>query len=84
MLVGRFVTDGDDSDPPVGEVIWRRAATPLEWERYYAPQERALRAYRQRLKPGDEVSPIALAAGQQIDAFRSSRVAYELSVVRVP
>ncbi len=83
LLLGRFMRDGEPADPPGGDVVWRREATPLEWERYCAPQERALRAYRRALKQGDEVSPIALAAAQQIDAFRSSRVAYELSVVRV-
>ncbi len=67
---------------PPGEPIWRREASPLEWERYYAPQESALRAYRRSLREGDPVSPVAIALDRQIAAFRAhgSSVCYELTV----
>jgi hypothetical protein len=91
MLIGRFRADeaalaGEFpvalADPP-GQVAWVRAATPLEWERYYAPQERALRRYKRSLKRGEALSPVALAAERQISAFRSNgaQVRYELMVV---
>jgi len=65
-----------------GEILWRREASPLEWERYYAPQERALRAYRRQLRDGDAISPVALAIDRQIAAFRAhgGSIAYELTV----
>ena len=81
VVWGRFVADDVAADPPAN-TVWRREATPIEWERYYAPQERALRAYRRTLRDGDEVSPVALEAERRIDRFRSSRLAYELAVFR--
>lgn len=67
---------------PGGIVVWRRQATPLEWERFYTPQERALRRYRRRLGRSGGPSPVAEAAARQIEAFRAhgSRIAYELAV----
>jgi SAM-dependent methyltransferase len=72
-------------DPPEGEVVWRRAATPLEWERFLAPQERALREYRRTLSVGDRIAELALAADRRISAFRAhgSFVGYELAVVAI-
>ena len=96
MLVGRFVSrrgavpaqvaevfDLVEPRPP-GRVLWRRDATPLEWERYFRPQERALRAYRARLHDGNPVSPVAIAADRQLAAFRAhgSYIAYEIAVVQ--
>jgi len=68
----------------VAEPEWSREASPLEWERYYAPQERALRVYRRGLAEGDPVSPIAIVADDQIQAFRrhGAEIAFVLSVVR--
>ncbi len=70
------------TEPAPGEVLWRRVASPLEWERFYAPQERALRAYRRLLREGEAISPVALAIDRQIAAFRAhgGSIAYELSV----
>ena len=46
------------------------------------PLERALRAYRSRLRSGDKVSEVALVADRRIEAFRAHGAAliYELSV----
>jgi SAM-dependent methyltransferase len=69
-------------DPP-GGAAWRREATPLEWERFLAPLELAIRAHRAGLRPGEEAAPLAEEAGRQIRAFRAhaSVVRYELVVV---
>jgi len=66
-----------------GRVAWSREASPLEWERFLMPLERALRAYRDRLRPGDPVAPLALHVDRQISAFRAhaTGVRYELAVV---
>ena len=68
--------------PTGGRRIWRHAATPLEWERHLRPLERALRAYRARLRTGDNVSDVALVTGRRIEAFRAHGAAltYELAV----
>jgi len=70
---------------PATAPVWRRDATPLEWERFLAPQERALRVYRRRLAPGDPVAPLALEADRWISAFRAHafEVRYELCVCEV-
>ncbi|MHC4223762.1 MAG: SAM-dependent methyltransferase [Planctomycetota bacterium] len=95
MLLGRFVTLREGvpdeladafpltADPPEGEILWKRSATPLEWERFLAPQERALRGYRRTLSVGDRIADLALAADRRISAFRAhgSFVGYELTVV---
>jgi SAM-dependent methyltransferase len=74
----------DTHAAPPGRVLWRREATPLEWERYLRPQERALRAYRARLPAGVAPSPVAVAAERQLAAFRAhgSYLAYEIAVVQ--
>jgi len=66
-----------------GRIAWRRDASPLEWERFLVPLERALRRYRDRLRPGDPVAPLALHVDRQISAFRAhaTDVRYELVVV---
>ncbi|MHC4934331.1 MAG: SAM-dependent methyltransferase [Planctomycetota bacterium] len=93
-LVGRFVALRDEvpdelsaafpltADAPSGEILWRRSATPLEWERFFAPQERALRVYRRTLRVGDRIADLALAADRSISAFRAhgSFIGYELTV----
>ncbi|MHC4547575.1 MAG: methyltransferase domain-containing protein [Planctomycetota bacterium] len=98
LLTGRYRLRGESRpseigeffpvawDAPEGEVVWRREATPLEWERFLAPQERALRVYRRHLRAGDPLSPVALAADRRIAAFRahSAHIAYELAVTRLP
>ncbi len=68
--------------PVGGRRIWKHAATPLEWERHLRPLERALRAYRARLRAGEAVSEVALVADRRIEAFRAHGAAltYELSV----
>jgi SAM-dependent methyltransferase len=82
-LLGRFVAPtglGFPAFDPPGGVAWRRDATPLEWERFLAPLELALRGYRAgRHAP----SPLAEAVEHQIAAFRAhaSAVRYELLVV---
>ena len=62
--------------------LWRREASPLEWERYVAPQERALAEYREGLRAGATASPVADAAERFVEAFRSNSayVAYEVAV----
>jgi len=94
-IVGRFVALREGvpheladafpltADPPGGEIVWRRSATPLEWERFLAPQERALRVYRRTLSVGDRIADLALAADRRISTFRAhgSFVGYELAVV---
>jgi len=96
LLLGRFVARREPVPPAVvdafglpaanlpGRVLWRRDARPLEWERYFRPQERALRAYRARLSQDQPASPVAVAADRQLAAFRAhgSFVAYELAVVQ--
>ena len=90
IVVGRYRVAGEAArefpvafEEPPGHPVWRRDATPLEWERFYEPQERVLRRYRRNLRRGEEVAPIALAADRQIEAFRSqgSQVRYELIVI---
>lgn len=79
VLLGRFVAP-DGLGFPVAEsppgVLWRREATPLEWERFLAPLEVALREDR------GTASPLAEAVARQIAAFRAhaAAVRYELSV----
>ena len=87
VVLGRYLApDGrvSEADPAHCEIVWRRTATPLEWERYLMPQERSLREYRATLRPGDEVSPVALEGERRIERFRSSRLAYELTVFVLP
>jgi hypothetical protein len=85
LLVGRFVAPEGlgfpAADPPDG-AIWTREATPLEWERFLAPLELALRAHRAGARPGEGEAPLAAAAARQIAAFRAHAAAirYELFV----
>ena len=62
-------------------VLWRREASPLELERYFGMQERALRQWRGAGKDA-AVPRLAAQARREIEAFRShgSYVAWELSV----
>lgn len=94
LLVGRFVACREGAPPEVVDAFalgaprqaeWRREASPREWERYLVPQEVALRAYRDQLRPGDTPSPIALAADRRIALFRAhgACVAYVLDWTRV-
>ena len=64
-----------------GAVLWRREASPLELERYFGMQERALRQWRGSGKD-DHAPRLAAQARREIEAFRShgSYVAWELSV----
>ncbi len=84
LLLGRFVAP-EGLGFPVAEapavVAWRREATPLEWERFLAPLEMAIRAHQTGLRPGAE-APLAEAAGRQIATFRAHAAAirYELLV----
>jgi SAM-dependent methyltransferase len=84
LLLGRFVAPEGLGFPlaeaPAG-AAWRREATPLEWERFLAPLEMAIRAYEAGCRPGDR-APLAEAAGRQIAAFRAhaAAVRYELLV----
>lgn len=94
-ILGRYVLARDpapaelaehfpiDAAPPEAEILWGREATPLEWERFFAPQERALRVYRRELANGDPVNPLALDIDRRIRAFRrfSACLAYRLLVV---
>lgn len=82
LLLGRFVAPEGLGFPVVEDppgVAWRRNATPLEWERFLAPLEMALREHR---KPGDAPAPLAEAATRQIAAFRAHAavVRYEVLV----
>jgi SAM-dependent methyltransferase len=84
LLLGRFVAPEAlgfpvAADPP-GRVAWRRDATPLEWERFLAPLEIALRDCRAGARSTG--SPLADAAERQIAAFRAHAavVRYELAV----
>ena len=85
LLLGRFVAPEALGFPlasvPPGGVVWRRDATPLEWERFLAPLEIALGAHRAEARPG-AASPLAETAGRQIAAFRAhaAAVRYELTV----
>jgi SAM-dependent methyltransferase len=62
---------------------WTHTATPLEWERFYAPQERALRALRGRMLPGDAVPPVAMVVDGRIGAFRAhaGKISYLVRVI---
>jgi len=94
-IVGRFAPLRDPMPPGFAELfpatpaggggraIHRHEATGVEWERYFQPQERELRAYRETLKPGDPVSPVALWADRRLQYFRehARAVAYELVVL---
>lgn len=82
ILLGRFVAPDGLGFPCFdlpGGAAWRRDATPLEWERFLAPLELALRGYRAGRDPA---SPLAETAARQIAAFRAhaSVVRYELAV----
>jgi SAM-dependent methyltransferase len=85
LLLGRYVAPAElgfsVSDPPAG-VIWRRDATPLEWERFLAPLELAIRGHRGGLRPGEKGSTLSEQVLRQIDAFRAhaARVRYEVLV----
>lgn len=88
LLLGRYVAPPDLGFPameaPEG-VIYRRDASPLEWERFLAPLELAIRAHRAGLKGGK--GPAMLEeASRQIEAFRAhaSHVRYELLVAVAP
>ncbi len=93
IIQGRFVFDTEappelrtvffDEPQADGDVSWSRAATPLEWERFLDPVERALRVHRRGLKRDEDESPIARAAEQMVTAFRAhgSHVSYELAVI---
>jgi hypothetical protein len=85
-VVGCYVAPEDLGFPvakPPSQARWRREATPLEWERFLSPLERALRAYRAGLRPGASATPLAEAAWRQVEAFRAhgAVVRYELAVV---
>lgn len=84
LLLGRFVAPEGlgfpvGADPP-GRVAWRRDATPLEWERFLAPLEIALRA--RRAEEGSGGPSFAEAVERQIASFRAHAaiVRYELAV----
>lgn len=85
LLLGRFVAP-EGLGFPVAEapkgVAWRRDATPLEWERFLAPLEMALREHRAGQRPGEPAAPLAEAADRQIAAFRAHAtvVRYEILV----
>ncbi|MGQ0613781.1 MAG: SAM-dependent methyltransferase [Planctomycetaceae bacterium] len=97
VLFGRFVTRRDalpDSlrgafpSVPQGEgptPLWRHVATPLEWERFLDPQERALRRYRLSLSREERHSPVAEVAERQIGGYRAHAACldYELGVFPV-
>ncbi|MFB3065109.1 MAG: cyclopropane-fatty-acyl-phospholipid synthase family protein [Planctomycetota bacterium] len=65
-----------------GDVLWRREASPLELERYFGMQERALRQWSGRVRKDDDATCLAARARRAIETFRShgSYVAWELSV----
>jgi len=67
--------------PPSG-VVWRREATPFEWERFLLPLDRAIREHRAGLR-GEPAAPLAEEALRQIEAYRAhaALVRYELLVV---
>ena len=89
VLVGRYVLRRDDAphelteafdisvDEVPGTVVWRRDASPMEWERFLRPQERVLRDVR-------DSSPIVDLGRRRIEAFRAhgACIAYELCAVR--
>lgn len=86
VLVGRYVLDRPGladvffPDPhPGAEPSWRRTATPLEWERFLAPQERALRELR---RGGEAFNEIARRAESLCAAVRAHgpAISYELCV----
>jgi len=85
LLLGRYLAPEGLGfpllEPPDG-VVWRREATPFEWERFLAPLELAIRTHRADLRPGEPAAPLAEEAGRQIEAFRAhaARVRYELLV----
>lgn len=95
LLLGRFVVRREPlpegaaeafapsppADPP--GLVWKREATGIEWERFFGPQERVLRAYGETLRSGETVSPVALWADRRLRLFRdhASAIAYELCVV---
>jgi len=85
LILGRYIAPAELGFPAAGApegVIWRRDATPLEWERFLAPLELAIRAHRAGLRPLEKGSTLAEEALRQIEAFRahSARVRYELLV----
>jgi len=85
ILVGRYVAPAElgfpTAEPPDG-VVWRREATPLEWERFLAPLELAIRAYHGGRSPAETGAALAEDALRQIQTFRAhaARVLYELLV----
>ncbi len=66
--------------------LWRHVATPLEWERFLEPQERALRRYRLSLGREEAITPVAEVAERQVAGYRAhgAYLDYELGVFRVP
>ncbi len=89
LLLGRYVAPHDLGFPVAeapGGVIYRRDASPLEWERFLGPLELAIRAYRAASKPGGKGPAMLEDASRQIEAFRAhaSRVRYELLVAVAP
>jgi hypothetical protein len=86
VILGRYVAPKELGFPvweaPPMSVIWRRDASPLEWERFLAPLERALRAHRAAPRPDEERSALAEEALRQIDTFRrhAALVRYEILV----
>jgi hypothetical protein len=76
-ILGRYMAPeglGFPAFPEVQGVTWRREATPLEWERFLGPLERAIRDHRG--------GPLAEDVARQIAVFRSrgAEVRYELLV----
>jgi len=59
------------AEGPAPSPLWRHVATPLEWERFLDPQERALRRYRQALGAEEPPTPVALAAEQLVSGYRT-------------
>jgi SAM-dependent methyltransferase len=85
LILGRYVAPANLGFPVTeapAVVIWRRDATPLEWERFLTPLELAIRAHRAGLRAGEKGSALAEEALRQIDAFRAhaASVRYELLV----
>ncbi len=84
LLLGRFVAPEGLGFPVAdapGGIAWRRDATPLEWERFLAPLEMALREYRALRRPLEDPAPLAEAADRQISAFRAHAAVVRYEVV---
>ncbi|MCK6461893.1 MAG: hypothetical protein L6Q95_18590 [Planctomycetes bacterium] len=85
LLLGRYVAPTDLGFPAAEappNVIYRREASPLEWERFLAPLDLAIRAHRAALRPFERGPDLLEDAARQIAAFRAhaSQVRYELLV----